>query len=47
MNPYNTIIARYYELFNSKTPLLINEEAEFHDICNTLLVFFLEQNQNR
>ena len=42
MNPYNTIIARYYELFNSKTPLLINEEAEFHDICNTLLVFFLE-----
>jgi len=47
MNPYDTIVARYYELLNSKTPLIMSEEAEFRGICTTLLLFFLEQNKNR
>jgi hypothetical protein len=46
MNPYDTIIARYYQLFNSKTPLLIAEEAEFRDICTTLLGILLQQNKD-
>lgn len=47
MNPYDTIVARYYELFNSKVPLIMSEEIEFRDICTTLLGFFLEQTENR
>ena len=47
MNPYDIIVARYYELLNSKTPLMMSEEAEFRDICTTLLVILLEQNKTR
>ena len=46
MNPYDTIIARYYQLLNSKTPLIMSEEAEFRDICTTLLGILLEQNKD-
>jgi len=46
MNPYDAIVSRYYELLNSKDPLIMSEEAEFRGICTTLLGILLEQNKD-
>ena len=48
MKPYyDTLVARYYELFNSTAPLSTTEEAEFRDICTTMLGILLASNTNR
>ena len=48
MKPYyDTIVARYNELFNSTAPLSTTEEAEFRDICTTMLSILLASNKNR